>query len=129
MRKTLYRAPASARLTVSPVLSTERAGRADVPAVVSGSVTVAADFPLQARDAAVQRREAIEVLRRVAEYDVVADAVSAPVLRDNGAAQAQRLFVVSEGQPSGWPPRAFPHGRPRQSPGRAGTEWRSRAAA
>ena len=50
---------------------------------------------------------------------VAADAVSGAVLRDDGAAHPLRLSVVNEGQPSGWPARAFPHGRPRQSACRA----------
>ena len=37
---------------------------------------------------------------------VVADTVSAPVLCDDGAAYALRLFVLNEGQPSSWPARA-----------------------
>ena len=39
------------------------------------------------------------------------------VLRDNGAAApTPHFFALKEGQPSGWPSRASPHGRARQSP-------------
>ncbi len=46
-----------------------------------------------------------------------------PVRRDSGAAQLVR--VEKAGQPSGWPARANPHGRSRQSPGRAGAKRRT----
>ena len=48
--------------------------------------------------------------------------------RQQAAPQAPRLLRWNAGQLPGWPATSFPHGRPRQSPERAGAEQRTREA-
>ena len=96
INKHLYGIPPSVPLVASPVLSQTHVAPNGRPRTPSRSLHLYA--PVQSA----------MVGARAGGCSVVVDqSGQGPVLRDNGAAHALRLFVLNEGQPSGWPARAL----------------------